>query len=404
MHSNGPGMNKEQAKLLIVDDSESNRLVLMYQLEDLGYAFLMAEGGQQALDLLEHEEVDLILLDIMMPDINGIDVLKSIKGNASLREIPVIMVTALGVEESLPECLELGASDYVSKPVQKTILRARVNSQLARKRAMDEVQASRLHLEQMVEERTSELQSTMKQLYQAQKMESIGTLAGGLAHDFNNVLSSITGNLFMIKQDAGDREKVHHRAAQINASCVQASEHISQLLSFSRKESVELARVEMSACVRAACEMAEVAISSNIDFHVNCSEEPLFVRWNEAQVQQSLLNLIINASHALEDVEQANIQVDLTLFSNNPAFMHEHPTMTDKYYVCLSVRDNGCGMSAEVKDKMFEPFYTTKGVDKGTGLGLAMVITSVNNADGIIEVESEVGSSTAFVMYFTQVQ
>ncbi|MBN4073470.1 hypothetical protein JYT23_01395, partial [Mariprofundus ferrooxydans] len=305
----------------------------------------------------------------------------------------------MGAQDALPKCLELGANDYVTKPINGPILKARVNTQLSRKQAMDEVQESRLHLADQVEEKTRELEQTLSQLYQAQKMEAIGTLAGGIAHDFNNVLSSITGNLYLIKRDADDADKVRRRVPLIHDVCMQASEHIRQLLCFARKESVVMMPVDIQHCVQAACDMAGAAISRTIDIEYTYPKKTLFVHWNETQVQQILLNLITNASHALEGMSNAMIRIELDLFRNCPEFITAHPDMQDENYVRLAVRDNGSGMPPEVLEKIFEPFYTTKAVGKGTGLGLSMVIGSLYNAGGIVEVDSVVGTGTEFAMY-----
>ncbi len=162
----------KQPTLLIVDDYKANRLVLQKQLANNGFDFLMAESGRQALELLEREHIDLILLDIMMPDIDGIEVLKRIKASKRLHDIPVIMVTAMEEDSALPECLKLGASDYVTKPLKMPILRARVASQLSRKWAMDAVQESRLNLTRKVEERTRDLQLALSQREQGLKEQA----------------------------------------------------------------------------------------------------------------------------------------------------------------------------------------------------------------------------------------
>jgi len=389
----------KHATILIVDDVKPNRLVVKSYLANNDYDFLLADGGRQALDLLEHEDVDLILLDIMMPDIDGIEVLKQIRVNERLRHIPVIMVTAMGAEDALPECLELGASDYVTKPINSPILKARVHTQLSRKQAMDEVQQSRLHLTHMVEEKTRELNQTMRKLYQAQKLEAIGTLAGGIAHDFNNVLSNITGNLFLLKQHAGDDDYINRRIGILDGVCMQAGEHIRQLLCFARKESVAMGAVDMAACAQAGCDMASMAIPGGIDLTFIHPDGKIIGHWNDTQLQQVLLNLITNASHAVEDVESPTIRVELSLFQNNQTFRGAHPDMQDECYAGLSVRDNGCGIAADDQEKIFEPFFTTKEQGKGTGLGLSMAFGSVNNAGGVIEVNSEPGNGTQFTMY-----
>ncbi|WP_051938347.1 sensor histidine kinase [Ghiorsea bivora] len=393
-------MNKP--KIMIVDDYKTNRLLIMHHLEGEGYQFIMAEGGQQAIDLIAQSDVDLVLLDIMMPDVDGMDVLKYFKAHKHLCDIPVIMVTALEAQNGLPECLSLGACDYVTKPVQRSVLKARVSTQLSRKKALEEVRESRLHLANLVEEKTRELEQTLGQLYQAQKMEAVGTLAGGLAHDFNNVLTSITGNLYLIKRGADSPDMVRQRVTLMQEICMQASEHIQQLLLFSRKEQVTLSRVDIGHSVRTACDMAGTAISGSIQLACICPEYSLWVYWNDTQIQQILLNLITNASHAVEGVDQPLIQVKLDLFSNDAHFQQSHIGMQDDVYVRLTVQDNGVGMTSQVQSKIFEPFYTTKPEGKGTGLGLSMVIGSVESAGGMIEVSSEPGAGAIFSMYLPQ--
>jgi len=393
-------MHKHSAKILIVDDIKPNRLVIKNYLANNDYDILQADSARHAFELLEQDaDVDLILLDIIMPEIDGIEVLKRLKASHELHDLPVIMVTAMGAQDALPECLELGASDYVTKPINRHVLQARVSTQLSRKQAMDEVKESRLHLSSKVKERTRELKQTLSQLYQAQKMEAIGVLAGGFAHDFNNVLASIAGHLYFIERDAGDSDKVSHRAKLLEKICMQSSDHIRQLLCFAKKESVQMTAVDMHQCVHSGCEIADVGIPSYIKLEYIHPEEALFVYWNETQIQQVLLNLITNASHALEGVREASIRVELDVFKNRAEFLAAHPDMQDKCYARLSVRDNGSGIPPEEQEKIFTPFYTTKEEGKGTGLGLPMVLGSISNAKGVMEVESNVGSGTAFIMY-----
>jgi two-component system cell cycle response regulator len=152
--------------VLVVDDIETNRDILKRRLEYLDFSVTTAKGGMEALAMLADKIFDIVLLDIMMPDFSGIETLREIRANPQFQHLPVIMVTAKDEADTLPKCLDIGANDYVSKPVNISILIARMRSQLSRKWAMDEIAQTQIILEERVEERTDELQTSIKKLKQ----------------------------------------------------------------------------------------------------------------------------------------------------------------------------------------------------------------------------------------------
>jgi diguanylate cyclase (GGDEF)-like protein len=159
-------MKTKRTSVLIVDDIETNREMLKRRLQHKDFDVTMAEGGRQALAMLVDRDFDVVLLDIMMPDISGIETLREIRANTQWQNLPVIMVTATDEVDTLPECLDIGANDYVSKPVNIPVLTARIRSQVSRKRAMDEVEQTQAWLEERVEKRTLELQTSLEKLKQ----------------------------------------------------------------------------------------------------------------------------------------------------------------------------------------------------------------------------------------------
>jgi len=159
-------MNTKRTSVLIVDDIETNRDMLKRRLQHKDFDVTTAEGGRQALAMLADRNFDVVLLDIMMPDISGIETLREIRANTQWQNLPVIMVTAKDEGDTLPECLDIGANDYVSKPVNISVLTARIRSQVSRKWAMDEVEQTQAWLEERVEERTRELQTSLENLKQ----------------------------------------------------------------------------------------------------------------------------------------------------------------------------------------------------------------------------------------------
>ena len=242
----------------------------------------------------------------------------------------------------------------------------------------------------------TEYKALEKNLFQAQKMEAIGTLASGIAHDFNNALSGITGNLYLIHRAPDDKAKVIKRISAIQQICDSSAIHIKQLLSYARKDSVLMNAVELNQCVQNACRMVNAMLPDAIALKFISYDRELYVQWNETQIQQILINFINNARHALKGVENPNITLEIKIIDNSDALMRANQGMADKKYVCLSIKDNGCGMSKVVMDQIFDPFFTTKESDEGTGLGLSMAYGAVKQAGGTLIVDSEIGGGTMF--------
>jgi len=238
-----------------------------------------------------------------------------------------------------------------------------------------------------------------EQLFQSQKLEAIGTLTAGIAHDFNNALTGISGNIYLLKKTISDTGKSAKRLACMQDICDSAATHIKQLLSYARNDSILMTSIEMNQCILNACQMANLMIPATVNLKFISHEKDLHVHWNEAQVQQILINLINNARHALQDIEKPTITLEISITNNQEALMKENLEMTDERYVCLSIQDNGCGMSSEVLEQIFEPFFTTKPSDEGTGLGLSMAYGAIKQAGGTFAVESQPGKGTTFKIY-----
>ena len=245
----------------------------------------------------------------------------------------------------------------------------------------------------------TEYKALEKNLFQAQKMEAIGTLASGIAHDFNNALSGITGNVYLINRAPDDKQRVIKRISAIQEICDNAAIHIKQLLSYARKDSVLMNAVELNQCVQNACRMVNAMLPDAIELKCISYDRELYVHWNETQIQQILINVINNARHALKGKENPNITLEIKIVDNCDALMRSNQSMADKKYVCLSIKDNGCGMSKDVMDQIFDPFFTTKDSDEGTGLGLSMAYGAVKQAGGTLIVDSEIGAGTMFQIY-----
>jgi len=251
----------------------------------------------------------------------------------------------------------------------------------------------------VVQQDLSEHEALQEQLRQSTKMESIGTLAGGIAHDFNNILAGFMGNIFLIRKELKENPEVLKRLDTLDTLSQSAAKMVSQLLTFARKDIVRMQPLGFTAFFHTAVELARVAVPANVNFtSKNCADDANILG-SDNQLQQALINLIANASHAVKKADQPYIQVTAELYSAEDEFLARNPELMATEFVCISVADNGYGISQDQIKKIFEPFFTTKEVGQGTGLGLSMVYGTVQRHGGVIEVESEIGKGTTFRLY-----
>jgi PAS domain S-box-containing protein len=236
------------------------------------------------------------------------------------------------------------------------------------------------------------------QLFQAQKMESIGRLAGGVAHDFNNMLNVILGHTELIKLDLASDHCLLKEMNEIEKAAGQARDITRQLLAFSRKQIISPRSININDLITDSQKTLARLIGEDINLRFYPEKDIWKTRLDPSQLNQIIFNLAVNARDAMPNggnltLETANINFD-------EAYCHEHMGFSPGSYVQLSVSDNGIGMDKETLSHLFEPFYTTKEVGKGTGLGLAMIYGSVKQNGGYINVYSELGHGTTFRIYF----
>lgn len=235
------------------------------------------------------------------------------------------------------------------------------------------------------------------QLIQAQKMESIGRLAGGVAHDFNNMLMVIGGNTDMALEKATPADPIFADLLQIRRAFHRSAELTRQLLGFARKQTIAPKDLDLNDTVESMLTMLRRLIGENIDLLWLPGRSLGVVRMDPSQLDQILANLCLNARDAIGSVGKVTIETDSV--DVDEAYCSEHIGFTAGRYVLLAVSDNGCGMSRETLDHLFEPFFTTKSIGEGTGLGLATVYGIVRQNNGFINVYSELGQGTTFRVY-----
>jgi two-component system NtrC family sensor kinase len=248
----------------------------------------------------------------------------------------------------------------------------------------------------------SERKQLEDQLRQAQKMASIGTLAGGIAHDFNNILTAIIGygNLLNLKMPIDD--PLRHKVDQILSSASRATQLARSLLAYSGKRIINPQPVSLNEIVRKLEPFLVRLIREDVELMTALTDEDATVRADSGQIEQALMNLATNARAAMPD--GGTLHIDTDLIDLDDEFARTHPGSKPGKYATISVTDSGTGMDEKTRQKIYEPFLTAKEVGKGTGLGLAMVYGMVKQHNGYIDVTSEVGKGTTFVIYLPAVQ
>ncbi|MCH7490190.1 MAG: PAS domain S-box protein [Gemmatimonadetes bacterium] len=241
------------------------------------------------------------------------------------------------------------------------------------------------------------LQESENQLRHAQKMEAIGRLAAGVAHDFRNLVSIITAQCDMLLAELGEGNRLAQRVEEILTAGERATSLTKQLLAFARKQAVQPTVLDVSTIVSGMSEMLASVLGSSIKLEITTTPNLGRVNVDRGQVEQTIMNLAVNAVDAMPDGGELKIATDnVTL---DEAYIRSHPAAKLGKYVMLSVSDTGSGIDLETQARVFEPFFTTKAEGKGTGLGLAMVYGAVEQAGGIIELDSEVDVGTTFRIY-----
>ncbi len=243
----------------------------------------------------------------------------------------------------------------------------------------------------------SERKALEEQLQQAQKMESVGRLAGGVAHDFNNMLNVILGYTELISQSLATDDPIRSDLGEVKKAAEHSAELTRQLLAFARKQTVVLKVLDFNETIDSSINMIRRLIGEGIDLTWDPGKSVGQVRMDPSQIGQILTNLCANASDAIGGVGHITITTG-SVHSDQDVIAHR-PDLTQGDYVTLTISDDGCGMSEQTLDKLFEPFFTTKEMGKGTGLGLATVYGIVKQNDGAIEVESQPGQGTTFHIY-----
>jgi len=363
--------------LLLVDDQPDNLLACKAILSaDLpGCQVIATTDPEEALGAARATPIDVALVDVCMPTVSGIELCRRLKAQRGpTAPFPIVLVTSYDSDAALRASgLDAGAEDFLSKPIDRVELVAKVRVMLRIKAAEDELRRINAHLEDVVTQRTQALGESEQQMRQAEKMAAIGELAAGIAHNFNNLLTPILGNAEMLKSTEG---LIAGQAAMMVDEILQAgwraSDLVAQLLTFARKGRINRGPVDMQQVVREVTGLLRHTVDRRIDIRLDLRTESTSVIGDAPQLQSALLNLGLNARDAMPAGGNLTFTLEPATVDESDD-RHRRTQIKPGRYLHLAVADTGVGMNEQVQAHLFEPFFTTKAPGIGTGLGLASV-------------------------------
>jgi len=401
------------SQILVVDDDEAGRYLKSTLLKRAGYTVIEAVDGHEALTLVREHLPALVLLDVKLPDISGTEVSRRIKADH-----PGVLVlqtsAAFTSTQNRADGLAGGADSYLVEPIEPDELIATVQALLRLHSAERALRRSNETLESKVTERTQEIVEINQRLTEeirqraeaeeivrhAQKLDILGQLTGGMAHDFNNMLTIIIGNLETLQRqlDApqADLEKVRRSAENAFKGARRAGAITQRLLAFSRRQSLTPEPVDVNRMIDSMGDLLRQTLGDEIVLRHDRAESLWLTHVDPNQLESAILNLALNARDAMPDGGQ------IVIGTENAELDHSLAAQLDVAagsYVVLSIADSGSGMTPSVMKLVFEPFFTTKDVGHGTGLGLSQVYGFVKQSAGQVKIYSEPGEGTTVRIY-----
>ncbi|MEC4717942.1 response regulator [Noviherbaspirillum sp. CPCC 100848] len=388
-------------RVLMIDDQSMAEDMIRHMLSDRPDISLnYSPQADNAVNLALAVRPTVVLVDLRMPTVDGLAVTRSLRGHAETRRIPIVLLSSEDDAEIKAQAFADGANDYLVKWPDKRELVARIcyhsSAYLAHKQLDEAFESLRQSKEELLL-RTQELAQSQAALHQAQKMEAVGQLTGGVAHDFNNVLQVINGNLELLKLLTAGNQPAQNRIAAAAAGVDRGAKLASHLLAFARRQPLQAVVLNAGELLQGMDELLRHSLGDLTSVQTVVADSLWNTTADPGQLENVILNLAINARDAMAGSGTVTLSARNAGPGGHTRECPEHDA--GGRYVLIEVTDTGTGMPPEVLERVFEPFYTTKPAGQGTGLGLSMAYGFVKQSGGHIRLQSEVGQGTTVKVF-----
>ena len=366
-------------KILLVDDEEGIRKVLGISLSDSGYQVFTAKSGEEALSIFKEQAPPIVMTDIKMPGMDGIELLQKMKEENPDAE--VIMITGHGDMELAIQSLKHEATDFITKPINDDALEIALKRAKERISFKTQLKEYTENLEKLVEEKT-------QKLVEAERLAAVGQTVAGLAHAIKNITGGLTGGIFVLEKGIALDNKKYLRQGRemVEGNVTKIKNMAMDLLNYAKERKPEYQRCDPNKPAKEVYDLMNPrARGYGVTLEMDLDKRLPEVWFDPEGIHRCLLNLVTNAIDACAEVGCSSRKVEVVIQSRKP----------EGWAVEYNVVDNGCGMDEETRAKIFHSFFSTKG-SRGTGLGLMLAKKIVDEHEGVIEVESEKGKGTKF--------
>jgi len=386
-------LKDDNSLILIVDDTPHNLQVAGEILGRQGYGIALAQGGSQALEFVEKHKPDLILLDIMMPEIDGFKVCQTLKENIETRSIPVIFLTARAQVEDIVKGFELGGADYLVKPFNDKELVARVRSQLELVRLQEILRNKNRKLVEEIRLRKQRDRDFVGFEHGAY----MGVMVGNIAHEFNNLLQVILGFGELVAEKIQHDEELSYLQSSVLEAGRKASRFVGQLMNFAERNNTrKIETLELSGFLEDRLSLFRSIFPEEVSFELVLPDYPLYANADCGELALVLTNLFMNSNRAVK--EGGKISVVLEKIEVSETFLRDHSLENGREFARFSVQDNGRGMESHLIEDVFDPFFSFH-KENSIGMGLSVVKAIIKKLGGVIEIESNRDMGTCFVFY-----
>ena len=379
------------ALILIVDDEPANLQLLADLLKQRGHKVRVAPDGQLALNYIDRQKPDLILLDVNMPDMDGFEVCRRLKDNPDWAMIPVIFISASDEEQNIVRSFAAGGVDYVTKPFHSAEVEARVETHL-------KLYRYQRHLEVLVQEKVREAANLLERSAAQQRIGMMGVISAGIAHEINQPLNALKMRADSLLYWDNQRklpplDEILHDLRAISQCAGQISEIIQHMRSLARDQKPDRSAVcEVVATTRNILQLVECRLErQHIVAQLEILNPPPRVMMATVHWEQILFNLLNNAHEALGRIDRSDKRIRIYLSSIGSDLL-------------LEVADNGPGIAPETREKIFEPFHTTGRTDHNTGLGLPIIKTMIELYNGKIWLADNATEGARFLVQIPAVE
>lgn len=372
--------------VLFVDDEKDICDVLSISLSDLGYKVYTAQNGQEALRIIQDVSPPIVLTDIRMPVMDGIELLRRIK--SQFPETEVVMVTGHGDMDLAIESLKNEATDFIVKPIKDEALEIALNRALERISMRRQLREYTENLEELVQEKSAKL-------VQAERLAAVGETIAGLSHAIKNIAGGLEGGTFVLEKgiELEDKNYIHQGWEAVRFNFEKIKDLSVDLLNYAKYTDLDFRLADPNEPAREVMELMKPrAAEHGIDLKTDLASDLQAFWFDPDAIHHCLLNLVTNGIDAALSDNPSGTKKQVVLETSKP----------ESWGVEYTVTDNGCGMAAEVREKIFTSFFSTKGAT-GTGIGLMITKKIIDDHNGVIEFESKKGVGTTFFIRLPQI-